>query len=166
MVALSDLGPSVANALKPKSEILRAGRSDDMDPKIHKRHADAADRNFGQRPVIEILPFDQDIGETRACSELSELGPERALNDRGVKTTDGLPLHDRAFADLIVSGPQTPSLNSYAELTEKPRHAAGALMNVGDDTQHVKTIAQHSQPTHHSRVPTQHQLALSRSESA
>lgn len=166
MVAVAHPGASLANALKPQSGVFRAGRSDDIDAKIHQRHADAANCNLGQRPVIEILSLDQQIGEMRAFTEPPELRPEPALDDRRVKTAHGLAFHDRAFAHRIVARPQTPGLNSDAELAEKLRHAAGPLMDVGDYTEHVKTVAKHSQPIHHSRVPIQYQLALSRSESA
>jgi len=163
----ANLCPTYRQSLEPESGILRTRRADDAHPQVHHCNADTADRGGGQRAVVEVLSLDQQVREASNLTDSSELRPERSAEQRRVKSPDRLPLHDCAVADLIVSRPQAAGLEGQTEFPEKTWHAARWFTCVHDNgALHGHTFANRPQPIHHSRVPIQHQLALSRSESA
>ncbi len=79
-----------------------------------------------------------------------------------MKATHGLALHDRAISDLVIPDREGFDLDSYASFLEQPRHAARALMDVGEDSHSPQTVTHFLRPTLHRRVPNHRQLALSR----
>jgi hypothetical protein len=166
LVAVPDFGATVSKAVEPEGRVPSVGRAQNADAQVHHRHADTSNSSYGQRPVVEIASFNEQVRETRDFADASELRPERTLDDRRMKTAHGLPLDDRTVSDDVVSRPEQSALHDNVKLTEEPEHAVLRLARIRNDSQHTRTVADYSSPIHHKHVPIQQQLALSRSESA
>jgi hypothetical protein len=156
-----------SEAVKPCRGVLHVSRTEDVDAHIRHGYADAADSGGSQRAVVHIDSFNQEIRVASLSSKTANLWPERALDDRCMKSTDGLPLNDREVADDVVPSAKAPALHGDTELAKEVWHTASVFLGISDDMQHVgHSVADHSNPRAHERVTNQQQLALSRSESA
>jgi hypothetical protein len=151
---------------QPERRIIRICGPNQSDAEIHESEADAANCGGGERSVVEVGPFDKEVGETSCGPQSADLRPERAGNQRCVDAPYRLSFDERAAADEVITALKRPLFNCETALDEEPRNAAGTLVDVGDDQEHFVTVADQARASCAKPVPIDDGLALSRSESA
>jgi hypothetical protein len=152
-------------SLEPASRVCNVLRPYDLDAQIHDGNASASDRGGSDRPVVEVLAFDDQIGESCYPANAAQLRPEGAFHDGEMETARCLPLDDCSIAYFVVSCPESLGRHVKPELSKLSRHR-NRLAAINHDLRHSRSFQATECRVSAATVSKQQQLALSRSESA
>lgn len=157
---------AVREARKPMRRVRRVLGAEQRDPEICQCETSAANCRRREWTVVEMLPFDEEVGKSRRSSESSELWPEGASDDRQMEAAHSLALDERAASYVVVTVGKALDLDVDAVNGEMRRNPTRFLANIGNDPHHGRTMSQKSSGKSAKPVPTSTALACSRSERA
>lgn len=127
---------------EPRSGIVGVSGTHDGHPELANGETCATYCVGRKGTMIEIAPFDKQVGETRSLTQPSDLGPEPAARDREVQVADVLPL-DEHPADRVIACTQRRDRDVCSACPQSFRDAALQFEDVGHDrcTIHAPMIA-------------------------
>lgn len=120
----------------------------------HDRHTKVGDGEQGPPNAVgseatvtkpERLPFDQKAGTASGGAQLLHLVPEPALLNGEVQIHRRLAFHDTAGREHVVAAGQRSNRHTDAEQFQRAGNTRPSLVHIGNDLQHLRDPARHTE---------------------